>query len=228
MEEKNSKKIKLITIFLILFLIIFLIIFFIIGIFIYNLYKDKHEISDLNNKIVNLENTIDSKTSDLFYKTASLEYMVDNLNRDIESENSNVPEDDQEKDVDNNGVIKYELKTRESLGDIPNINKYFIDSEDELNNFYSIFSDELDLNKDYLNDNSVFIQVEKVSSGSIKVHLSSVTFDDNTVNFVVDKDYPQVGTADIGFWYLVAIIPNNKLNNLNLSDWSKPSEIIDN
>ncbi len=63
MEEKNSIKINLITI----FLIISLMINFIIGFFIYKLYNDKQivdsKLTDLNNKVDKLENVVDNLQS---------------------------------------------------------------------------------------------------------------------------------------------------------------------
>ena len=125
-----------------------------------------------------------------------------------------------------NDIIKYELQTSEYFRDIPDNNKYFIDSIDELNNFYSIYSDVLDIDKNYLENNSIFIQVELASSGSITMELSSVTFENNTVNFVVNEDYPEIGTNDMAFWYLVAIIPNDKLSALKFDEWKRPSEVM--
>lgn len=132
------------------------------------------------------------------------------------------------KDNLNDNIIKYELQTSEYFSDIPDKNKYFIDSVDELNNFYSIYSDVLDIDKNYLENNSIFIQVEEVSTGSVTMELSSVTFENNTVNFIVNKDYPEIGTDDMAFWYLVAIIPNDKLSGLKLDDWKKPSLVMNN
>ena len=199
MEEKNSIKINFSTI----FLVITLIIIIIMGCFIYKLYKDKqtadNKISDLNNEIVRLEN------------------MVNNLKATGVNQDEN---------ANNADIIKYELQTHEYFSGTSNVNKYFIDSEVELNKFYSIYSNKLDINKDYLKNNSIFIQVKQVSSGSIQMKLSSVTFDNNTVNFIIDTDSPEIGTMDMAFWYFVAIIPNNQLNNLDLSDWSKPSKIL--
>lgn len=125
----------------------------------------------------------------------------------------------------NDDIIKYELKTHEYFSNRQNIKNYYINSESELNEFYNIYSDKLNIDKEYLNNNSIFIQVDQVSSGSIQKKLSSVTFDNNTVNFIVDTDSPEIGTMDMAFWYLVAIIPNEQLNNLNLSNWVKPSKI---
>ena len=126
----------------------------------------------------------------------------------------------------NDNIIKYELQTSENFIDIPNTNKYFIDSVAELNKFYSIYSDVLDIDKNYLENNSIFIQVELASSGSITMELSSVTFENNTVNFVVNEDYPEIGTNDMAFWYLVAIIPNDKLSALKFDEWKRPSEVF--
>ena len=170
------------------------------GFFVYRFYKDKkvaeNQIADLNNEITSLKN------------------MVNNIDNNI----------DQGK-KDTKDIIKYELQTHEYFSNKPNVDNYFIDSESELNEFYNIYSDKLNIDKDYLKNNSIFIQVSQVSSGSIQKKLSSVTFDNNTVNFIVDIDSPEIGTMDMAFWYLVAIIPNEQLNNLNLSNWSKPSEI---
>lgn len=130
------------------------------------------------------------------------------------------------KDNLNDNIIKYELQTSENFIDIPNTNKYFIDSVAELNKFYSIYSDVLDIDKNYLENNSIFIQVELASSGSITMELSSVTFENNTVNFVVNEDYPEIGTNDMAFWYLVAMIPNDKLSALKFDEWKRPSEVF--
>lgn len=196
MEEKKSLKISLFTLLLLLEIIVIVVM----GCFIYKLYKDKQ--------------SVDSKISELNNEVLRLETIVNNLKTtSFQSEN-------------NNEIIKYELQTHEYFNDAPNTNKYFIDSENELNKFYSIYSDKLVVNKEFLKNNSIFIQVEQVGSGSIQMKLSSVSFDNNTVNFSIDKNSPEIGTADMAFWYFVAIIPNNKLNNLNLDNWSKPSEIL--
>ena len=218
MEEKNSIKINLSTI----FLIISLIIISIMGFFIYKQYMDKQtadsKLADLNNEIARLQN--DKQSSDnqlkvLNDRVAELQNIVDNF--------KNVNQQKEKETNDN--IIKYELQTHEYFSNKPNVDNYFIDSESELNEFYNIYSDKLNIDKDYLKNNSIFIQVSQVSSGSIQKKLSSVTFDNNTVNFIVDIDSPEIGTMDMAFWYLVAIIPNEQLNNLNLSNWSKPAEI---
>lgn len=192
----EKKKINLSTI----LLIISLIIIIIMGFFIYKLYNDKqsadNQLKILNDKVAELQNKVD-----------------------------NFKNDNQQKET-NDDIIKYELQTHEYFSDVPDVYNYFIDSESELNVFYNIYSDNLNINKNYLKNNSIFIQVSQASSGSTMMKLSSVTFDNNTVNFIVDKSSPKIGTDDMAFWYLVAIIPKEQLNNLNLSDWNKPSEIL--
>lgn len=196
MEKKNNIKINITTI----FLIILIIVIVVMGFFIYKFYSNKQS-ADNQLKILN-------------DKVAELQNKVDNLKNDNQ----------QKENTDN--IIKYELQTHKYFSDVPNVYKYFIDSESELNTFYDIYSDELNINKKYLSNNSIFIQVSQVSSGSITMKLSSVTFDNNTVNFIVDTNSPEIGTDDMAFWYLVAIIPKEQLNNLNLSNWNKPSEIL--
>lgn len=122
-------------------------------------------------------------------------------------------------------IIKYELQTHEYFESKPKISKYFIDSVDELAKFYEIYSDQVDINKDYLKDHSVFIKVQEVNSGSIDMKLSSVNFQNNKVNFIIEQTVSGVGTNDMAFWYFVAIIPNKRLEGKNLSDWVKPSKI---
>lgn len=196
MEENKSLKISLSTLLLLLSIIVIVVM----GYFIYTLYIDKQ--------------SADSKISELNDEVLRLETIVNNLKTTSYQ------------DENNNEIIKYEIQTHEYFSEAPNANKYFINSENELNKFYSIYSDKLDIDKNYLKNNSIFIQVEEVGSGSVQMKLSSVSFDNNTVNFIIDQNSPEIGTMDMAFWYFVAIIPNAQLNNLNLSNWSKPSEIL--
>ena len=126
----------------------------------------------------------------------------------------------------NENIMKYELQTHEYFsGFNHNTNKFYIDSEEELEEFYSLFSDTLNIDKTYLKDNTIFIQVKQVGSGSIKMKLEDVTFDNNTVNFSITEDIPEMGTDDMACWYLVAIIPNHKLQGIKFDEWIKPSKV---
>lgn len=125
----------------------------------------------------------------------------------------------------NKEIIKYELKTSNYVSSISKDVKYIIQSEYELNKFYSIYSRELNVDTSYLKDNSIFIQVKQLGSGSTKIKLKDVTLDNNKVNFITDINSPQTGTTDMACWYLVAIIPNQKLTNINTNEWNKSSTI---
>lgn len=95
-------------------------------------------------------------------------------------------------------IIKYELKTSEYFDFLYNKqNKFFIDSEEELNKFYSLFSEQLNIDKNYLKNNTIFIQVRQVGSGSISMKLNDVTIENNIVNFSVIENNPQIRTDDM-------------------------------
>ena len=130
------------------------------------------------------------------------------------------------KEINDNKITFYELQTNEYFPDINN-GKYYINSLDELKKFYSLYSDILNINVNYLKDNSLFINTIEVGSGSISIKLKDVNLDNNKVNFVINRNTPEVGTDDMAFWYLVAIIPNDMLENIDISDWFKPSYVMD-
>lgn len=126
-------------------------------------------------------------------------------------------------------IIKYEIKNTESFNYKTNVNKYVINSLEELNDFYSIYKEDLNINKDYLKDNSIFIQVEGAVSSNNKVKLNSISFENNKINFNIEKSSGNgIGLTVMSNWYLIAVIPNYKLENINLDDWSKPSQILNN
>lgn len=135
----------------------------------------------------------------------------------------------------NDEIITYELKTSEYFEKIQSTNKYRIESIEELDNFYSLYSNKLsratskiNIDNQYLKNNTIFIMVEQKSTGSIKLKLSSVTFENNKINFNIERNSPQTVTEDMAFWYLVAGIPKSKLKNIDINDWKKPSEILNN
>ena len=91
-----------------------------------------------------------------------------------------------------------------------------------------MYSNKISIEEDKLSSNTFFIKTIQVGSGSISISLSDVNLDNNKINFIVDKNVPEVGTDDMALWYLVAIIPNNMLEGIDISDWCKPSMIFNN
>lgn len=139
-------------------------------------------------------------------------YGIQNIRNDNENINGNTSE-----------IIKYEIKTHKYLYEGNIIRQYYINSLEELKSFYSLYSDKIDIDENYLDSNSIFIQTIQVDSGSISIKLEDVNFDNNKVNFIIDRNVPEIGTEDMAFWYLIAIIPNDMLKNVDISDWNKPS-----
>ena len=122
-------------------------------------------------------------------------------------------------------IVKYELQTHEYFSDAPATTKYHIKTVKDLNDFYSLYSNQLAAKTEYLEHNDLFIEVRVANSGSIKHTLDAVNFDNNTVNFEISTTSPEIGTDDMAFWYFVAVIPKEKVKNLDTSAWSIPSEI---
>lgn len=129
-------------------------------------------------------------------------------------------------EIDYNKIVKESIQTHEYFSEKPSDNKYFITSKEELDVFSNIYSDVLSKYSDKFDENSLFVMVFEESSGSNELVLEDVNFDDNKVEFIIEKNYPEIGTDDMAFWYLVALIPNDYLIDVDLTEWKEPSEII--
>ncbi len=163
-----------------------------------------------------------SRSTNNISKIHETNYIKNTYGEGDTSKENNINE---KSNLDEGEIIKFELRTSEYFSNMPKEYKYIINSEKELEKFYEIYSGKLNIDKNYLNDNTIFIEVSGVNSGSITKKLKEITFENNTVNFIIDTEYPEVGTDDMGFWYMVGIIPNNKLTNINTDNWIKPSDI---
>lgn len=106
--------------------------------------------------------------------------------------------------------------------------KFYIDSIAELAKFYSIFGTDLKINPKYVVGNTVFVQLKTYGVLRDSVKIKEVSLDNNRVEIVEDRDETEVGLTVQSPWYLVAIVPDNKLEGVNLDDWVKPSEAISN
>ncbi|MBR6133289.1 MAG: hypothetical protein IKQ29_01075 [Bacilli bacterium] len=122
-------------------------------------------------------------------------------------------------------VKKYELQTHEYFEKAPEETKYIISSVDELNVFYYLYSDVLNIKEKELKDYTMFVEVKQVGSGSDTYKILKVDIS-GKVSFLVDESIPEVGTDDMAFWYLVAMIPNEMLKDVDTSDWAIPSVIM--
>lgn len=128
--------------------------------------------------------------------------------------------------IQNKDITKYEIKTSQDLKYNTNIKSFQINSEKELNIFMNATEIKLNIPKTNFQDYTIFIQRSIEGSGSNKLKIFSVSFKNNTLNFNIKRKIPKIGTADMAYWYLIAIIPNKKLENLNLENWQKPSKVF--
>lgn len=126
-------------------------------------------------------------------------------------------------------VTKIEVESHEYRSDIPTAVEYYIDSTEELNKFYELFSSEElkgKINEEYLKDNSIFIHFENESLYSTKLTIDKVIKNYNTVKLVINRhDSSGIQAQVAGSWYLMAIVPKEELKSLDLSKWTKPSTV---
>ena len=124
-------------------------------------------------------------------------------------------------------VSKYEVQTPEYFSEKPEKNAFYIDSEEEFNNFMRLYSDKIESYKEHLTDDTVmFIHTVEVSSGSDRITLRSVRLENNRLVFDEVYDAPEASTADMAFWYIIAVVKKDTIKDVNYSDWVKPSTLI--
>lgn len=123
-------------------------------------------------------------------------------------------------------IIKYELQTSEYFPNRPIENKYYIEDEYELDKFYNLYSDILDIDVKVFEDYVLFIEVREADSGSIKYELSDVNIYRDEVEFKILDNKPEIGTDDMAFWYFVAQVPKNKVDYDYCSEWVLPSNVF--
>ena len=131
------------------------------------------------------------------------------------------------KENKSNDIVKDAIQTHEYFDDKGYGDKFIIENEGDFDKFTSVFSDDIEEYRDKLNGNTIFVMLVEKGSGSIQLELKDVNFDGNTVNFVVNTINPSgAGTDDMALWYLVAVVPNEKLEGLDLSDWTNASSLV--
>ena len=128
----------------------------------------------------------------------------------------------------NNKDIKiYEIKTSQSFNEKINQTKYKITSGNELDYFYQLYKNvDLHTKSKVFEDKTVFIKLIEKGSGSIDVNLKNVLLDNKKVEFDIEEEIHEIGTTDMAYWYLVAIIPNEKIIDCDLSNWYSPIDVV--
>ncbi len=128
------------------------------------------------------------------------------------------------KTTKNTSAEFFAVQTHSGFNDTIKSNQYKITTKEELEKFFELYEG-FELSKEYdLSNNTIFIQTQVEGSGSIDVKFDGVNIN-KKVEFDINIVAPEIGTADMAYWYLVAIIPNNELNGVDVSDWKSPIEI---
>mgnify|MGYP000006630967 CR=1 FL=1 len=126
--------------------------------------------------------------------------------------------------INDSSIDFFAMKTHSGFNDTVKNTKYRITHKDELKMFYTLYNG-FKLSKDYdLSKNTIFIQTQAYGSGSISVDFKGVSIN-KEVKFNVSTNSPEIGTMDMAYWYLVAIVPNAKLNGVNVNEWKSPVDV---
>lgn len=125
---------------------------------------------------------------------------------------------------DNVSIDFFAMKTHSGFNDTVRNTKYKITNQEELEMFYTLYKG-FKLSKDYnLSNNTIFIQTQAYGSGSVSVDFKGVSIN-KEVEFKLSTKMPEIGTMDMAYWYLVAIVPNTKLNGVNVNEWKSPVDV---
>ena len=123
---------------------------------------------------------------------------------------------------DDPSIERYAIQTGSGYNEIVPVIKYRINSNDELDAFCKMYGGFKLKNNYDLTKNTIFIETDVCGSGSVKCELEKVSIKEK-VEFGIKIDNPKNGgTMDIAYWYFVAIIPNEKLQGVNIDDWVTP------
>ena len=104
--------------------------------------------------------------------------------------------------------------------------KYYIETEEELNYFYSLYTSEINIKKEELNSQTLFIEVESGKDNKERI-LTEVKINQNQIEFVIDrKDTPTNDKENNSTWFIIAYVPKSIAQNVDKKDYKKPSEVL--
>lgn len=125
---------------------------------------------------------------------------------------------------DNVSIDFFAMKTHSGFNDTVRNTKYKITNQEELEMFYNLYKG-FKLSKDYnLSNNTIFIQTQAFGSGSVSVDFKEVSIN-KEVEFKINTEIPEIGTMDMAYWYLVAIVPNTELKGVDVNEWKSPVDV---
>ncbi len=104
--------------------------------------------------------------------------------------------------------------------------KLYINNVSELNTFSGYFTNDLNQYENELSDKSLFVQVVQKEPGGARIIYDGVSLDNNKLSFLYQVYEPDTGTNNMEYYYLIALIPNEDLNGIDISEWRLPSEAL--
>ena len=126
------------------------------------------------------------------------------------------------------GVKLYEKKVKQEFNNASYAyNTYKIDSEKEYKIFNQMYSNPLDEKINY-KKKTLFVQTHSINASGVKMKLDKVVVKEKKLEFKIDEDDTNITPTEVVTWYFVAVIPNDKLEGLNLNNWTSPSIVRDN
>lgn len=124
-------------------------------------------------------------------------------------------------------IVFFSIKTSSGFNNIVENTKYRITNEVELDMFH-ILHNGFNLSKKYdLSKNTIFIQTQIHSAGNIIVDFNGVSIN-KEVKFNINTKRPKAVEPLMAYWYLVAVVPNTKLNDVNINEWKSPIDVNNN
>ncbi len=123
-------------------------------------------------------------------------------------------------------IVVTELKSSKMFNETIANNKFKIINNGELEVFKSLYKD-FDIDEVDLKNNTIFIETRIETSSSAELVLEKVNID-GIVEFNIKANKPkEEGLTEMAYWYFIAIIPNQKLKNINTEEWKSPNDYIE-
>ena len=118
-------------------------------------------------------------------------------------------------------IVAFEFSTSNNYRE----GDYYIENEEELNHFYSLYTSELKLPNEELSNHTFFIKVEKGTDKSEK-KITEVKTDQNQIEFIVTEKNNETEKEQEITWFLIAIVPNTIAQKADKTNYKKPSEVL--
>ena len=121
-------------------------------------------------------------------------------------------------------IKKFEYKEH-SINTNIRENYFYIDSQSELDAFNKLFNYELDVNDVKFGKEVILVNYIRTGSGSNKFKLNDIYVKYDRVMFDIDRYIPEVGTDDMAYWFVGAVVNEKDIEDYDLTMWKRPSSI---